>query len=201
MSEGLSSATYSNYGQARRAFADTWGSNQWRSACGAFAPLVKTPDGYELWYDTKDIPFLREDVKDLATVQSQQAATINALIASGWTADSAVAAVLAEDFSKLEHSGLMSVQLQAPVSDKADAASPEVTAEQAAVINGLVATGTWDPETVRDAVLKNDLTMLEEIEAEPAVPAEDMAPDDQADQGDGAEDPAALAADQETMPG
>lgn len=171
-SEGLSSATYSNYGQARRAFADTWASNQWRSACAAVAPLVAVPDNYELWYDTKDIPFLREDVKDLAEVQSVQMATINAALASGWTSDSAKIAVLAEDFSKLEHSGLMSVQLQPPLENKSGTEPTEATTEQAAVISGLLASKTWEPDSVRDAVLKNDLTLLTAAQVEEPEPEE-----------------------------
>jgi hypothetical protein len=195
MSEGLSSATYSNYGQARRAFADTWGSNQWRSACAAVAPLVAVPDGFELWYDTKDIPFLREDVKDLATVQSQQAATINALLASGWTDESAKAAVLAEDFSLLEHSGLMSVQLQAPVKDDAGKDSAEevqLSSAQAATINGLMASGVWEPESVKAAVIANDMGKLIFLEPEPA--PEELDPNAEVD-------PEAVAADEQEQPG
>lgn len=166
LSEGLSSATYSNYGQARRAFADTWASNQWRSICASLAPLIEVPSGAELWYDTRDIPFLRQDVKDLAEVQSMQAATINSLLSAGWTPDSAKQAVLAEDFSLLEHSGLMSVQLQPPVSDT----NPNEVATQATTIGGLVA-GGWDPESVKEAVLAGDLSQLS--------PAEEPAPDDE----------------------
>ena len=203
MSEGLSSATYSNYGQARRAFADTWGSNQWRSACAAVAPLVDVPEDSELWYDTKDIPFLREDVKDLATVQSQQAATINALIAAGWTSESAVTAVLAEDFSKLQHSGLMSVQLQAPVKDDdtaGDAEATEATAEQATIITGLIGSGAWEPESIKDAVLKNDLTLLAPVEVEEP-PAEEELPVEEDPEALGEEEPEALAEDEAEMPG
>lgn len=163
LSEGLSSATYSNYGQARRAFADTWASNQWRSICASLAPLIDVPSDAELWYDTRDIPFLREDVKDLAEVQSMQAATINALLQAGWTPESAKAAVLAEDFSLLEHSGLMSVQLQPPV--PADTATPTEVSTQATTIGGLVA-GGWDPVSVKDAVLAGDLSQLEQAVVE-----------------------------------
>lgn len=178
MSEGLSSATYSNYGQARRAFADTWASNQWRSVCAAIRPLINVPDGAELWYDTRDIPFLREDVKDLAAVQSTQMGTINAALAAGWTSESAQEAVLAEDFSKLKHSGLMSVQLQPPITETPDEAPEDVpdteaeaiqeTSQQATTINGLMATGFWEPESVKAAVLGNDLNKLVFVEPEPA---------------------------------
>lgn len=133
LSEGLAAATYSNYGQARRAFGDTWGSNQWRSFCGAIAPIIDVPDDAELWYDTRDIPFLREDIKDLAEVMSTNAATINALLSAGWTPESAQEAVLSEDFSTLKHSGLLSVQLQRPGADpveiQTETPSPETPPE------------------------------------------------------------------------
>jgi hypothetical protein len=177
LSEGLSSATYSNYGQARRAFGDTWGSNQWRSFCGAIEPLLETPKNAqgeqdaELWYDTRDIPFLREDQKDLAEVQSTQAGTINALVAGGWTADSSLQSVLAEDFSLLKHSGLMSVQLQAPArpeaeDEKSSAEEAGITSTQAATVAAL-GTGPWEPESVKAAVIANDLSLLVYAEPEP----------------------------------
>jgi len=160
LSEGLAAATYSNYGQARRAFGDTWGSNQWRSFCAAVAPLVAVPADAELWYDTRDIPFLREDVKDLAEVQATNASTINALIAAGWTPESAVAAVLAEDFTILKHSGLMSVQLQPPVKqESADAVAPADVSVDAGSIATLVGAG-FEEESVIAAVTTGDLSQL-----------------------------------------
>lgn len=114
LSEGLSAATYSNYAQARRAFGDSWARPQWKSFAGAVEPLLIVPDNARLWYDTRDVAFLREDNKDLADVLSVTMATINAAISNGFTPESAVAAVLAEDLSQLKHSGLLSVQLQDP---------------------------------------------------------------------------------------
>jgi len=114
LSEGLQAATYSNYGQAKRAYGDIFLRSQWRSFCGAIQPLLNVPKNAKLWYDAKDVAFLREDTQDLAAVQSTHAATINTLISAGFTPDSAVQAVMAEDFSKLVHSGLVSVQLQPP---------------------------------------------------------------------------------------
>lgn len=161
LSEGLAAATYSNYGQARRAFGDTWGSNQWRSLCAAIAPLVEVPSDAELWYDTRDIPFLREDVKDLAQVMSTNAATLNGLLSAGWTADSALAAMLAEDFSLLVHSGLMSVQLQPPVDpSEAAKATPADISTQATAISTLATAGAEFTSTVA-AVTAGDLTSLE----------------------------------------
>jgi len=114
LSEGLQAATYSNYGQAKRAYGDLFLRSQWRSLCGALAPVIDVPSNANLWYDAKDVAFLREDNKDLADIQGVQAATISSLISSGFTPESAVDAVLAEDFTLLKHSGLVSVQLQPP---------------------------------------------------------------------------------------
>lgn len=114
LSEGLSSATYSNYSMARRKFGDHWARPQWRSACAALSTIVDVPPMSELWYDDRDIAFLREDQKDAAEIQQVKASTINAFITAGFTPESAVAAVDADDRSLLVHSGLVSVQLQPP---------------------------------------------------------------------------------------
>lgn len=123
LSEGLQYATYSNYTQAKRAYADLFLRSQWRSLCGALEPILDVPSNAQLWYDAKDVAFLRDDTQDVATVQSTQAGTINTLITAGYTPDSAVKAVLAEDFSLLVHSGMMSVQLQPPGGAPADGGS------------------------------------------------------------------------------
>jgi hypothetical protein len=70
--------------------------------------------GVRLWYDARDVPFLREDEKDSADIQSSRASTIARLVDSGFTWDSAVSAVEANDFNLLDHTGLFSVQLQPP---------------------------------------------------------------------------------------
>lgn len=114
MSEGLQSATYSNYGQARRAFGDLTMRPLWRTACASLQPIIGNPPGADLWYDARDIPFLAEDVKDEAEVQQMQAMTITALVRDGFTAESAVSAVMNGDMSLLVHSGLTSVQLLPP---------------------------------------------------------------------------------------
>lgn len=112
-SEGLNSATYSNYSQAMRRFADLTMASLWGNAAGSLAPVV-TPPGSDsrLWYDTRDVAFLREDRDKAAEVQGRQAQTIRTLIDAGYLPDSVVAAVEAEDFTLLVHSRLFSVQLQ-----------------------------------------------------------------------------------------
>ncbi len=112
VSEGLASATYANYGQARRAFADLTMRPMWRDAAASLASIVDVPAEAELWYDDRDIPFLQEDMKDEAEIQQMQAAAIRQLVDAGYTADSVVDAVTAGDLTRLVHSGLFSVQLQ-----------------------------------------------------------------------------------------
>jgi len=114
LSEGLASATYSNYAMARRKFGDHWARPQWRSACAALANITDVPGGAELWYDDRDIAFLREDQKDAAEIASTRASTINVYITAGFTPESAVAAVVNDDERLLVHSGMVSVQLQPP---------------------------------------------------------------------------------------
>lgn len=114
LSEGLSAATYSNYGQARRAYADLWARPTWRNAAGSLASFTRVPAGAELWYDDSDIPFLAEDQKDVADIAFTKAQTIRQLVEAGFKPDSIIKAVMADDMTILKHSGLYSVQLQEP---------------------------------------------------------------------------------------
>ena len=114
LSEGLQAATYSNYGQARRRFADGTMRPLWRDVAGSFASLVKVPQGSELWYDDRDIAFLQEDMKDAAEIQGTEASTIVKLTTAGFKWKTAVEAVTARDWDRLDHTELFSVQLQPP---------------------------------------------------------------------------------------
>jgi phage portal protein BeeE len=116
LSEGLagSSLNSGNYAAAKRNFADGTLRPLWRDACGALATIIEVPDGAELWFDDRDIAYLREDASDIAEIQSRQASAIRQLLDAGYTADTTVQAILADDMSLLKHSGLFSVQLQPP---------------------------------------------------------------------------------------
>lgn len=114
LSEGLQAATYSNYGQARRRFADGTMRPLWRCMAGAMASIITVPSGSELWYDARDIAFLQEDQKDAAEIQSVEAQSIRTLTDAGFTPESVIAAIIASDFSRLVHTNLFSVQLQPP---------------------------------------------------------------------------------------
>lgn len=114
LSEGLSAATYSNYGMARRKFGDHWARPQWRAAAAALESVMSPKPGTRLWYDDRDISFLQEDRKDDAEIMRLRAVTVRNLLDAGYKPESVVAAVEAGDLTKLEHSGLYSVQLQRP---------------------------------------------------------------------------------------
>lgn len=117
-SEGLqgSSLNSGNFGQARRRLADLTMHPLWSNAAGSLQQLLPTPPGsnIRLWYDARDVPFLREDSKDMAEILQMRVSALNALIAAGWKWEDAKAAILAEDLSGLTHTGLLSVQLQPP---------------------------------------------------------------------------------------
>lgn len=115
-SEGMqgSSLNAGNYAAARRRVADALFRPLWRSFCGSYEQIVTVPRNSELWYDERDIAFLREDEKDAAEIQQIRATSIRALLDAGYEADSVVAAIENDDFSLLTHSGLFSVQLQPP---------------------------------------------------------------------------------------
>jgi phage portal protein BeeE len=115
LSEGLEAATYSNYGQARRRFADGTMHPLWQNVAGSLSVLFSAPGTSDLWYDARDVPFLREDEKDASEILRTRASTIRMLVDAGFTPVSAIAAVEADDLSLLVHTGLFSVQLQKPV--------------------------------------------------------------------------------------
>ena len=125
LSEGLQAATYSNYGQARRRFADGTMRPLWRNMAGSLARIIRVPAGAELWYDDRDIPFLQEDMKDRADIQAVQATAIRQLVDAGFDPASVVAAVEADDLARLSHTGLYSVQLQPPMPDGPPEPEPE----------------------------------------------------------------------------
>lgn len=117
-SEGLqgSSLNAGNYGAAKRQFADMTLRPLWRTASAALSKLAPPPADHRLWYDTRDIEFLKEDRKDQTEILQQSAATINTLVTAGYLPDAVIDAVEAGDLSRLtgKHSGRYSVQLQAP---------------------------------------------------------------------------------------
>lgn len=116
ISEGLagSSLNAGNFGMSRRIFADSWVYPSLQDLAGSFQTIVDVPNDAELWFDTSDMPILREDSKDQADILNTQVGAISAAVTAGFTPESAVAAIQSGDLSMLKHTGLFSVQLQPP---------------------------------------------------------------------------------------
>lgn len=110
-----SSLNAGNYAAARRSFADGTMSDLYRGFVSALETIVPAPTAKgpaKLWFDLSQVPFFREDRGDAATIRSTQATTIKQLIDAGYEPASVIAAMEAEDFNLLVHTGLYSVQLQ-----------------------------------------------------------------------------------------
>jgi phage portal protein BeeE len=129
-SEGLqgSALNAGNFASARRRFGDGTMAHLWGNAASSLEPILRKPPGSNvaLWYDTTGIPFLREDSKDAAAIQMQEAGVIANLIREGFEAKSVTDAVQAHDWDLLVHTGRVSVQLQDP---NAPAPAPVVPAD------------------------------------------------------------------------
>jgi hypothetical protein len=114
--EGLSGSSLNagNYGAARRRYADGTLHPLWMEAAGSFARVVTPPAGSRLWFDTTNVPLLREDATDEAGIIKIQTSAIRQLLDAGFDPDSAVSAVRGADISRLtgKHTGQISVQLQ-----------------------------------------------------------------------------------------
>jgi uncharacterized membrane protein YgcG len=116
LAENLHGSTLNqgNYGASKDRFIDMGLRPQWRSLCQAYAVLVPKLKNARLWYDARDIAFLRADKQAEAEYLQSIATTINSLVTNGFTPDSARLYAIERDPSVLEHTGLFSVQLQEP---------------------------------------------------------------------------------------
>jgi phage portal protein BeeE len=120
LSEGLSGSSLNagNFQASRRLFVDGRIRFLWAKAAPALESVLPVPEGCRLWYDDRDIPFLRDDAMAEAQRRQVDAAAIRQLIDAGFKPDDVVDAITAGDLRRLRHShtGLYSVQLQ-PLSD------------------------------------------------------------------------------------
>jgi len=118
-SEGLqgSALNAGNFTAARRRFGDGTMQHLWASAATSLETIVDKPrgdDNVHLWFSTKGIPFLLMDATDRAQVQQLEASTITQLVRDGFEPQSVIDAVRNHDWTRLRHTGLLSVQLQDP---------------------------------------------------------------------------------------
>jgi phage portal protein BeeE len=118
IAEGLkgSALNAGNFASTRRAFADITIRPLWRTACAALSVLVPAPPGSRLWFDARDVHFLQADLQDAATQRQSDSVTMLNLVNAGFDPESVVAAIQSGDWTQLEHTGLLSVQLQ-PITD------------------------------------------------------------------------------------
>jgi phage portal protein BeeE len=130
-SEGLSGSSLNegNFKAARRVFADGCLRPLWRNVAGSLATLVTVPPDAELWFDERDISFLREDAADAAAIMKENMLTIESGVRGGFKPDTVVDAVASNDLNLLEHTGLYSVQLQEPGAAQASPPIPPAGGE------------------------------------------------------------------------
>lgn len=100
--EGLQAATYSNYEQAMRRFADITMRPLWRSACAALSSIVTVPPGKKLWFDVSDIAALRQGEKEQADTMLVLAQAAAQLVKEGFEPKSVVSALSAGDLTLLK---------------------------------------------------------------------------------------------------
>ncbi len=119
LSEGLagSSLNTGNFTAARKRSETVVFRPFWRMAAASLESVTKVPEGAHLWYDARDVAFLRDDAKEEASIRQQDAVTVETLWRSGFTPESVITAVTTGDFTQLEHTGVDSVQTQ-PTGDE-----------------------------------------------------------------------------------
>ncbi len=116
LTEGMkgSALNQGNFQAAKDQFADGTIRPLWGSLCAVLQPLIDLPKNTRLWYDDRDVPFLRADQQSVSTRQQSDAATLMSLIQAGFEPMSCVKALQENDYTFLEHTGLYSVQLLPP---------------------------------------------------------------------------------------
>jgi len=168
-SEGLqgSGLNAGNFAAARRRFADGTIRPLWQIAAASLSVLLDVPHAAHLWYDERDIAFLREDELDRAEIFRVDMNAVDAGIKAGFEPDAVVEATRDRDLGKLvgNHTGLVSVQMQPPleVRDPVREASRDAELQQiqAMVIQTLTTAGaTLDSAT--EAVLTGDFKKLKQ---------------------------------------
>jgi len=104
-----------NYQAAKDMFGEKFLIPMWHSLCDSYRPLVGEFPGARLWFDSRDVAFLRQDRQSQADLQLSGANTFNTLVMAGCTPESIKKFMVSGgDWSVLEHTGLTSVQLLPP---------------------------------------------------------------------------------------
>lgn len=111
---GLDASTMANYSAAYRNFADSTMFPLWRGACAALDKFLTHRPDAELWFDTRDIPALRDAEMDRQKGNAQLSIAVMNLVNAGYDPETVVSAVVSGDMTLLKHTGLISVQLLKP---------------------------------------------------------------------------------------
>ena len=170
--EGLSGSSLNtgNYSAARRLFADGWFSPTIDSLCETLEQLVPPPRNRRMTHDSSKVLFLQEDRKDEAEIRNAKVTAIRTLVDGGFDPASAVATIAPEWSGRLDHAGLLSVQLQEPGATNADAravmgrlgriSDPELI-DPDTLVNGLDDATATAVRDVLDSVEPDAVTMKE----------------------------------------
>lgn len=111
---GLDASTMANYAAAYRNFADSTMHPLWRGACSVLSKFVTVRDGAELWFDTRDIPALRDAEHARQQGNAQLSIAAMNLVNAGYDPETVISALVSGDMTLLKHTGLISVQLLKP---------------------------------------------------------------------------------------
>jgi len=103
-----------NFSSSMRQCADMTFRPLWRMMAGSLASVIDVPAESRLWYDDRDIAFLQQDAKDDAEIAQALAQAIRTLTDGGFDGESAVETIAPQWSGALKHTGLPSVQVQAP---------------------------------------------------------------------------------------
>lgn len=118
ISEGLAGSALNagNYSQTRRLWSDAWFTPTAQNLCASMERILALPVGTpsELSFDQSQIMFLQEDRKDEADIRATQASSMRQLVEAGYEPSTVTKFIETGDSTVLTHTGVFSVQLQAP---------------------------------------------------------------------------------------
>lgn len=151
LSEGMQGASLNtgNFAAAARLMGDAKLRPAWRNMAGSLQNIIDRPRSTRLWYDARDVPFLREDAKAAAEIMEKQAGVLSSLFMAGAEWDAVVNFVNSGDVTVLkgQHTGLTSVQLTPVGVDPADQQQGQLAAYMQAfaanrdMLSGRLSTG------------------------------------------------------------
>ena len=125
ISEGLAGSALNagNYSQTRRLWSDAWFTPTAQNLCAALERILTIPPTIpcELSFDPSQVMFLQEDRKDEADIRATQASSMRQLVEAGYEPSTVTKFIQTGDSTVLQHTGVFSVQLQAPTNGETNA--------------------------------------------------------------------------------